>query len=215
MAEPQHPAGPQVAMQVRALAAESACGDATGHWLAQPSQGVTTHLLAIIDGLGHGQEACDAAQTALAFIGAHTAWPLPDLLQGLDEALKASRGAAIGLVRLGSDRLEHVGVGNTRTLCWRGKQRLHLPSQPGIVGSGLRGPIQWTRMALQPDDWLILFTDGIHERAQLPLRLPEWQRDPQTLCQHLLTQWRDARDDAGVLVLQWPSRPQTMAGQTP
>jgi len=206
---------PRVAMQVRALAPEAACGDATGHWPTCLPDGTPAHLLAIIDGLGHGQEAFEAAQLALAFIEGHPTWPLPELLQGLDEALRGSRGAAIGLVRLGHQHLEHAGVGNTRALCWQGSQRRHLPSQPGIVGSGLRTPINLTHLALQPDAWLILFTDGIDERAQLPLRLPEWQRDPQTLCQHLLSRWRDERDDAGVLVWQAPTRPDGVEGLAP
>jgi phosphoserine phosphatase RsbX len=206
---------PRVAMQVRALAPESACGDATGHWALPQADGSTEHLLSIIDGLGHGPEAHQAAQQAQAFIEGHTAWALPELLLGLDHALKKGRGAALGLVRLTHHHLEHAGVGNTRALCWRGEQRFHLPSQAGIVGSGLHQPIHVTRMAVQPDDWLLLFTDGIHERAQLPLRLPEWQRDPQTLCQHLLTQWRDLRDDAGVLVLQMPPLPQTVHAPAP
>jgi hypothetical protein len=202
-------------MAVRALAPESACGDATGHWALPQPDGRAEHLLAIVDGLGHGQEAFEAAQHALAFIEAHTTWALPEMLQGLDEALKKGRGAALGLVRLSETHLEHAGVGNTRALCWRGEQRLHLPSQPGVVGAGSRQPFKVTRMAVQADDWLLLFTDGIHERAPLPLRLPEWQRDPQNLCQHLLTQCRDERDDAGVLVLQMPRLPCTVEGPAP
>ena len=54
----------------------------------------------------------------------------------------------------------------------------------------------------QAGDWLLLFTDGLNEMLQLPVLLPEWTREPATLCSHLLRQWRSGRDDAGVLVLQ-------------
>jgi serine phosphatase RsbU (regulator of sigma subunit) len=159
-----------------------------------------SHLLAIVDGLGHGPEAAKAAEAALRVVRAHSELALPELLTEIDVSLAATRGAAIGLVRIQGRRAWHAGVGNTRVLHWRGDRMQRLSSQPGIVGGGLPRHLQVTELDLQPDDWLLLFTDGLDEMLNLPAHLPEWDRDPALLCDHLLAHARAGRDDAGVLV---------------
>ncbi len=192
---------------LQAIEPDEPCGDAVGWWPAdgQPDDGSTTcadGLLAVIDGLGHGREAAQAAQAALQSIGAEPDLPLPELFVRLDLALLATRGAAIGLLRIDGPRLLHAGVGNTRLLHWRASGLVRLNSQNGIVGGGLPSPVVETVHPLQAGDWLLLFTDGLDERVRLPLRLPEWQRDPAMLCQHLMQHARVGRDDAGVMVVQ-------------
>lgn len=191
------------------LEPDQPCGDAVGCWPAQepppggPSIGGADGLYAVIDGLGHGREAAQAAQAALQTLGAASGLPLPALFTRLDRALLGTRGAAIGLARIEGDRLVHAGVGNTRLLHWRAGGTVgRLSSQNGIVGGGLPMAVEQTSHLLQAGDWLLLFTDGLDERVRLPLRLPEWQRDPATLCQHLMQHARAGRDDAGVMVVQ-------------
>ncbi|MDP4300447.1 SpoIIE family protein phosphatase [Leptothrix discophora] len=192
---------------LEALKADEPCGDAVGCWLADGTAGLDASgsadgLLAVIDGLGHGREAAQAAQVALQTIGAAPELPMPELFVRLDRALFATRGAAIGLLRIDGQRLHHAGVGNTRLLHWRASGLVRLNSQNGIVGGGLPTQVVETEHPLQAGDWLLLFTDGLDERVRLPLRLPEWQRDPAILCQHLMKHARAGRDDAGVMVVQ-------------
>jgi serine phosphatase RsbU (regulator of sigma subunit) len=174
------------------------CGDAGVHHvqIAPPMD-----LLAIVDGLGHGQPAALAAQAALRILDEQCTAPLPALLAALDHGLNGTRGAAIGLARIDGARLSYAGVGNTRALRWRGSELLRLSSQYGIVGGGLSMPVQLTEIDLHAGDWLLLFSDGLDEMLQLPLHLPEWERDPVLLCEHLLQRWRNPRDDAGIVVL--------------
>jgi serine/threonine protein phosphatase PrpC len=185
------------------------CGDAGGHWaLPGPAGEPPAHLLALIDGLGHGEPAAQAAQAAMHLLAAQAALqpapppPLPELMLRLDAALQATRGAAVGLACLQGRQLHYAGIGNTRALRWRGGSLLRLSSQYGIVGGGLREAVQVQVVDVGPGDWLLLFSDGLDEMIQLPLWLPEWERDPATLCDHLLTRWRQGRDDVGVLVVQ-------------
>lgn len=207
----------RLAWRSSALAGETACGDIVA-LLPAADQGPgaadldadTGRWLLVIDGLGHGGPAAEAAQRALAAAAAALAARRCDadpvaLLATLDSALVGSRGAAVGVVWLQRGRLLHAGIGNTRALRWRAGQALRLPSRYGIVGEGLLArdmqaapPAQ--ALDLCPGDWLLLFTDGLDERLGVDVMLPEWQDDPGRLCEHLLARWRNARDDAAVLV---------------
>lgn len=158
-------------------------------------------LLAIIDGLGHGPLAAAAAQAALDTLAAQPDLPLAELFSRLDARLASTRGAAIGLVQLQGLQMRHAGIGNTRAVCLRGREQTRLPSQNGIVGGGQALCVSINERQLQRGDWLLLFTDGINEHLQLPVQLPEWERSPDILCQHVLARWRAAADDAGVLVM--------------
>lgn len=197
-------AAPHIGIRLVPMHAGEPCGDAAARFdLPGPA---SSCLLAIVDGLGHGPEAAQAADLAMQTIAEQPGQPLAEILAGLDIRLTATRGAAIGLARIDGGLLSHAGIGNTRTVRWRGDHLARLPSQPGIVGGGLCGTVDINRLELLPGDWLLMFTDGLHERLQLPVRLPEWDRDPDTLCDHLLRRWRSAPDDAGVLVMRLDPR---------
>lgn len=190
----------RVGQRLLPLRAGDACGDAAACFeLPAAADGTPRCLVAIIDGLGHGSEAALAAQAALATLAAAPELPLADLYTRLNARLLDTRGAAVGLARIDGLRLRHAGIGNTRALRLRGSTATRLPSCNGIVGGGLPLRVTVTELSLAPGDWLILFTDGLNEALQLPVQLPEWQRDPVTLCDHLLAHWRNPRDDAGVL----------------
>ena len=186
------------------------CGDAAGHWCPAAAEGgAPRHLLAIVDGLGHGPLAAEAAQAAIDTLAAQPGLPLAELMARLDERLARTRGAAVGLVQIDGARLLHAGIGNTRVMRLRGAAVTRLPSQNGIVGGGQCARSSLNELEVQPGDWLVLYTDGIDEMLNLPLQLPEWQRDPDTLCQHVLARWRLGADDAGVLVaLATPAAPE-------
>ncbi|MDZ7854738.1 SpoIIE family protein phosphatase [Sphaerotilus sp.] len=194
----------------RPIAGETTCGDVVAMVMtAPPAPG--GHWLAVIDGLGHGPDAALAAQTARHRLEQSAHHPglagHPDqMLLHLDMALGATRGAAIGLTWIAQGRLRHAGVGNTRALRWRAGQTLRLPSSYGIVGEGRLGAghgshrVTVLDIDLQPGDWILLFTDGLDESLTVGVMLPEWVREPERLCEHLMTRGHPARDDAAVLV---------------
>jgi serine/threonine protein phosphatase PrpC len=193
----------------RAMPGETVCGDivATVPVVAATPPG---HWLVVIDGLGHGQAAAQAAQAALSALEAAADRPelagQPDqVLRRMDKALTGTRGAAIGLAWITAGALRHAGIGNTRTLRWRAGRTLRLPSSYGIVGDGrlnadhLVQPIPVQDLDLQAGDALLMFTDGLNECLSIGVMLPEWTRDPARLCQHLMAQGLPARDDTAVL----------------
>jgi len=206
MHEPKHPASARVAQLCLPLHADEPCGDAAAVFERDGAPGDA--LLVLIDGLGHGPQAAHAAQCALAAVAARTALPLPQLMIELDMALRETRGAAVGLMRVQATpqgrSLAFAGMGNTRALRWRGPHLHRLPSQYGVVGGGFAQPVAVQVLDLEPGDWLLMFSDGLDERMELPAPLPEWQRDPALLCAHLARQWRLGADDIGVLACHWP-----------
>jgi Stage II sporulation protein E (SpoIIE) len=189
-----------MALRVLPMHEGQPCGDAAGAFELPPGVASPALLLAIVDGLGHGVAAAQAADAALAQLAHDPALALPDLLRELDAALLSTRGAAVGLARIDGQRLQYAGVGNTRAIRWRGDHMLRLSSQYGIVGGGLPVHVTVNEIDFVVGDWLLLFTDGLDEMLALPMHLPEWERDPALLCTHLLARWRQGRDDAGVLV---------------
>ncbi|MFF3754881.1 SpoIIE family protein phosphatase [Streptomyces sp. NPDC002018] len=195
------PGGPRPAHEDVAAVCLAADGEETsGDAYAVIDTG-TVRTAIVVDGLGHGAEAAEPAHTALRAFGRAPDLPLPEILTGVHRALRRTRGAAVGLLRLGQDRAEYCGVGNVRALV-RTRDEIHhrLTGLPGVAGLSLQAtPVH--RFALEPGATAVLHTDGIdHRWARSPspflLRLP-----PSLLTAALAHSHRISRDDATVLAL--------------
>lgn len=152
-------------------------------------------LLAVIDGLGHGELAALAANRAVDYL---QGWALDgDLLgamQGLHEVLRGSRGAAASLCLLTGPTLVCCGVGNVEIRCLGAKVPI-LPS-PGVLGARVL-QFRICRGELTPGTRLVMFTDGISQRSPLEaLR----RLDPEAMCDELMGNHRKPTDDATVVV---------------
>src|SRR5437867_3307681 len=79
----------------RTLPEQSVSGDL---YLVKPFTGGV--LLAVVDGLGHGEEAATAANTAIAILERHSGEPLNGLVIRCHEALMRMRGAVMTLATL-------------------------------------------------------------------------------------------------------------------
>lgn len=159
-----------------------------------------TRTAIVIDGLGHGTPAAEAAQTGLRAFRRVPDAPLPHILTTVHRALRRTRGAAVGLLRLSPGRGEFCGVGNVRALAI-GPDGVHhrLTGRPGIVGMQLPATVPVPDLPLGPAACAVLHTDGINHRWSLApspftLRLP-----PALLAASLAHEHRITRDDATVL----------------
>ncbi|MGW7055443.1 SpoIIE family protein phosphatase [Streptomyces sp. NPDC054887] len=173
---------------------ERDCGDAAA---LVEADGVRTAI--VLDGLGHGPNAAEAAQTALRAFGPAADRTLPQILTALHRSLRHTRGAAVGLLRLRPGRAEYCGIGNVRALAVSARGVHHrLTGQPGVVGWKM--PVPQPRMIpLDPGTTAVLHSDGItHTWAHAPspfhLRLP-----PPLLAAAVAHGHRSGRDDATVL----------------
>src|SRR6266436_4610193 len=81
----------------RALPGEMVCGDL--HLIQPITDGV---LAAVVDGLGHGDEASIAAKTAIAVLESNADEPLTALVKRCHVALTKTRGAVMTVATLRS-----------------------------------------------------------------------------------------------------------------
>ncbi|NKY86664.1 SpoIIE family protein phosphatase [Nocardia veterana] len=124
-------------------------------------------LFAVLDGLGHGSAAADAADRAAQVLADNRAEPLDVLMVLCHRAMADTRGAAVSLVLFsGDDQLQWLGVGNVESrlvAIGPGKPAVRATAllTGGIVGYRLPPNLQTQTVAIRPGDVLLMSTDGI------------------------------------------------------
>jgi hypothetical protein len=123
-------------------------------------------LLAVIDGLGHGSEAAEAAARACEALHEATPASLDSAVERCHDALRGTRGAVIALSWFprASAQMQWLAVGNVEGLLLHGAARSPgretIVQRPGIVGYGLPALIPAT-VPVAVGDTLVLATDGL------------------------------------------------------
>lgn len=176
----------QIGSAQRALGSETVCGDS--FVVAPIAQGT---LLCLADGLGHGPAAFLASDTACRYVLEHADMPLEALMRGIDGALRGTRGAAVSILTLTAQRARFIGVGNVE-LRAHARARIAPPTQPGIVGQGLR-PMRVWEYALAYGDLFALVSDGITTRFNLEELA---HLAPQAIAAEILAKHQKSHDDA-------------------
>jgi len=163
-------------------------------------------LMAVADGLGHGDEAAYAAKKAIESLMLSESESLIELMNVCHDALKETRGATITMALIHNEyQVSCLGVGNVAAIHWHKKAGdqptiEELFSQGGVVG--LRLPhLRVSEFTAGPGDTLILATDGI--LAQFTRLSPMCHALPQTIAEHIFKEFRNPKDDALVLVMRW------------
>jgi phosphoserine phosphatase RsbX len=178
----------------RALPGEDESGDRA---LVLP-RGAGGVLVAVIDGLGHGDEASLAAQLAVDTISEDPEEDLVEMVCRCHERLVRTRGAVVAVadVQPGGG-LQWTGVGNIEAVLVRadGGAREHALLFGGVLGMQVPR-LRPSRLRLEPGDWLILATDGIARGFTATLELDE----PQAAADRILARHAVTRDDALVFV---------------
>jgi hypothetical protein len=197
------------AVATRALAGQTVCGD---HSLVCPfPKGV---LVAVVDGLGHGEEAVTAATLALAVLREYAYESVVLLLQRCHEQLKGTRGAVMSVASFSAHAgvMTWAGVGDVEGI-WVGaaasgrSARESIPLRGGVLGYQLP-PLRASTVAVRRGDLVILATDGVRssfvQEPQLHSPLVRQAADgPKELAARLLLQYAKETDDALVLVARY------------
>lgn len=161
-------------------------------------------LVGVIDGLGHGPDAAQAARVAAERVRAHPGEPLTRLLARAHEAARSTRGAAAVLVRLPATGggAVYASVGNAGGRVLPGGEPL-VP-QPGCLGVRLPAVVE-RPLELTPGRVLLLWTDGFQPPEALPeLPVRPAERLAEAL-EGLLARFALPRDDALVLAASRPA----------
>jgi serine phosphatase RsbU (regulator of sigma subunit) len=186
-----------IAVAERPYPGEEASGDA---W--RVDRDGDTWRIAMIDGLGHGPQAAVAAVAASDALAAHPSMSPDVAIQACHEALKGTRGAALLVIQidLPTSQLTFAGVGNVEAQIWQRGVTQHLVSDRGIVGSTLPR-IRPLTVSLEADWLLLVYTDGIRDRFEIP-ELQQSAPDRDALAQAILAGWSRKTDDATILVAE-------------
>jgi hypothetical protein len=158
-------------------------------------------LLGVIDGLGHGAAAAEAARLCAAALREDVSAPVDALFARCDERLRHSRGVVMTLasVQERSGELTWGGVGNVEAVLCRPTRRESLTLWDGFVGNGLCRPRLGAR-TIQRGDVLLLASDGIRPGFSETVRC---DAPPQAIADAVLGAFQRENDDALVLVARW------------
>lgn len=125
-------------------------------------------VLAVIDGLGHGPEAAEAAARAARTIEENPAEPLDALVLLVHEKLTSSRGAAatVAIIDGESGRMDWVGVGNVDGLVVRADHTARPRTRGvflcrGVLGYRLPELHLSPSVQLEHGDFIVIATDGV------------------------------------------------------
>lgn len=177
---------------------EPVSGDAHAiHWHGEICR------LTVIDGLGHGIEAAEAAACAIETLDAHPEADPRTALERCHVALHGTRGAAISIAQidLGRREIVYAGVGNVEAHIWQAERHDRLIAYRGIVGSAIR-TIRTFTTPLAESWTLLMHSDGISARADIHAVGLNHPADPTALAEALLQQYGRHTDDALAVVVQ-------------
>ena len=177
---------------------ERVCGDA---WTFHHSPERT--LIMIVDGLGHGLAAAEAAQEAIATFHARVKFAPDEILSYVHDALKKTRGAvgAIAEIRTQERTISYAGIGNIAAVLLSPAKSQSLISHNGTLGSTV-SRIQAFHSEWISDSTLILNSDGLQTRWDLSNYAGLLSRHPAIIGGALLRDFRRQRDDASVVVIK-------------
>ncbi len=160
-------------------------------------------LVGLIDGLGHGPDAAEAARTAATLLESFASDAVVALVQRCHEALRKTRGAVMSLAsfRPSDSSITWIGVGNVDGVLLRsnGKRADAITSRGGVIGYQIP-VLRAQTVTVFPGDTLIMTTDGIQRGFT-----PELAVDlgAQQLAESILARFTRGSDDAHVVVARY------------
>jgi hypothetical protein len=180
------------------LAGEEVCGDA---WAVDEVDGQS--LVLVVDGLGHGPQAAEAARAAVRAFAERDSSEPADILRRAHAALRSTRGAAMAVARIdgGRGKVRFAGVGNIAGVILSPAEDRHttMMSHNGTVGHTLR-KVQEFAYPWATGSLLVMHSDGLTTRWQLDRYAGLAARDPGLIAGVLYRDCKRGRDDVTVLV---------------
>ena len=160
-------------------------------------------LVAVIDGLGHGEHAHKAAQAARGYLAKHYDQPLDSLFLGTGRACRGTRGVVMAIAHfdMATNKLLIGNIGNIEIRVFGPPERLKLIIRRGVLGlSDVKAKVtehQWD------PSWILIFhSDGIGTRwtdADYPNMAEE---AAEKISLQLLRDHAKVEDDATVIVIK-------------
>lgn len=176
---------------------ESVCGD---NYFVQINTAQSLYMM--VDGLGHGTGAAEAADEAVMVVSQSASEPTSEIITRVHNALKKTRGAAMAVAIVDHERriMTYAGIGNISCNLLHGMTSRSLVSQNGTLGAVLpRVPLEYT-YPIEPNTTLLMFSDGLVSKTSLTGYPGLQNRHPALAAGILYRDFSRRRDDATVLV---------------
>ena len=165
-------------------------------------------LLAVVDGLGHGEDAASAAHAAVGVIDRYSRETLVQIVKRCHDAMVGMRGVVLGLAYLDPQQgsMTWLGVGNIGGVLLHadGKTRplrVSLVPYAGFIGA--EQPHATARaVPLTARDTVVLYSDGVKDGFAESLVLAN---SPQEIADFIIARHTKGNDDALALVARYGS----------
>ncbi len=174
---------------------EVVCGDG---FLALP--GKSRSLYMVVDGLGHGAHAAEAAEEAVLTVHANAGERPAEIISRTHDALRKTRGAAMTVAVADHERqiLICSGVGNISSAIV-GSAARNMISQNGTLGAVLPRIQEYT-FPIDSRSMLLMCSDGVSTKFSVTPYPGLLIRHPQLAAGLLYRDFSRHRDDATVLL---------------
>jgi negative regulator of sigma-B (phosphoserine phosphatase) len=163
-------------------------------------------LLAVIDGVGHGNEADKAAHVAKNVLEKDASESTISLVRQCHEALQRTRGAVITLacVNFKDNAMNWLGVGNVEGRLFRADPNIipgheNILLRGGLVGYQLPS-LQASVLPISRGDLLVFATDGLHAGFDQRINLTESTKQ---IAEGIMSRHFKGNDDALVLAVRY------------
>jgi hypothetical protein len=155
----------------------------------------------VIDGLGHGLLAADAAKAGVAVFSKHQASTPQQILERMHAAMRSTRGAAAAIAQINTvtRTIDFAGIGNiSRCLLAPGRSQ-YMVSHNGTLGHQMRR-VQQFQYSYEPNDLLVMQSDGLVTQFKAAIPPGLLAQPPFLIAPFLFSEQVRGRDDATLLV---------------
>jgi anti-sigma regulatory factor (Ser/Thr protein kinase) len=179
-----------------AMRGEIACGDG---WGTRATPGHSFFM--VVDGLGHGTFASDAAREAERVLADGHGTSAAEILRDCHDALKKTRGAAAAIAGISQEKgtLTYAGVGNISATVIDGESRRGIASHNGTLGHQMRKiqefTVPWNRQSI-----LVMHSDGLGSRWDLNQYPGLASKHPSIIAAMLYRDFYRERDDVTIMI---------------
>lgn len=155
----------------------------------------------VVDGLGHGIFAAEAARQAVSTFHRHQNLPPARLIELMHAALRSTRGAAasIAMIHPATRVIEFAGIGNVGCMLLGKSKTQNFVSHNGTLGHQMRR-VQQFSYSYEPGDLLLMQTDGLATQSKLGFPSSLLAQPPIVIVPFLFSEQVRGRDDATLLV---------------
>lgn len=155
----------------------------------------------VVDGLGHGLLAADAAKAGVAAFRKHQAESPQRILEAMHAALRSTRGAAAAVAKVDPAHrtILFAGIGNITCNLLNHERSQSMVSHNGTLGHMMRR-VQQFQYTYRSLDLLLMQSDGLLTRSKAGLPPELLQQRPFAIAPFLFSEQVRGRDDATLLV---------------